>query len=327
MPDSNSQSWHSSKFYRNHPDKRPAAQISRATEPAKEPDKGIAIHIWFLRTIAVATIIGGIAIMTTLFFWPGVAMVWFGIGALIREVCVDPVLIARPWRVQVLLIGLCMFLFDWFTIVVVSPPDQLRVSSYAMQTSYAAGTTIAGIAWNEHLTDFRFITFNASHLYFHDVDLWIYPGEWSMNAAILDGPKTCELGVNEAAETLKAGRLEQSGQDRVTVTPSGKGADIHDDFGTQYNLIAAKGYRLTCPSMPPESTVKIIFALASFDEKVISSTPMKPMTYTGQVLPGGNLSNHFKPRPIPKFAFVEKNYVRNYKPILVKETMPVALGD
>jgi hypothetical protein len=301
VADKGTPSWHSSKFYGNHPDKRPAAQTSRTTEPAKEPDKGVAIHIWFLRTIGVATIIGGITIMTTLFFWPGVAMVWFGIGALIWEVCVDPILIARPWRVQVLLIGVCLFLL--------------------------AGTAIDGITWNEHLTDFRFVAFNASHLYFHDVDLWIYPGEWSMNAAIVDGPKTCELGVNEAAETFKAGRLEQSGQDKVTVTPTGKGMDIHDDFGTQYNLIAAKGYRLTCPSMPPESSVKIVFALASFDEKVISSAPMKPMTYTGQVLPGGNLSNHFKPRPIPKFAFVEKNYVRNYKPFLVKETMPVASGD
>ena len=71
--------------------------------------------------------------MMRYYFWPGVTVTYFGLAALVWEVCVEPELEKRSVWTQLIGIGIVCFLFDLFTIGVVAARAPINFDSYAMR--------------------------------------------------------------------------------------------------------------------------------------------------------------------------------------------------
>jgi hypothetical protein len=167
-------SFHTSSWYKNHPNV-PRPEPPPISKDQTAPPKPVLLH----RLLGLSTL-GGFGLMRV-YFWPGVAVVYFGFAALIWEICVEPELVKRESsRSQLIALAIVFALLDLFTIGIVAASAPIKFYSYAMEKGdYASGTTIGGISWDSHFTDLRIAITNLSNEDYQDSDIELQPDTWT----------------------------------------------------------------------------------------------------------------------------------------------------
>jgi hypothetical protein len=148
--------------------------------------------LWLRDLAGPGIIIGGWELMPTSYA-VGTVMVYFGFLLCLLKCIKEPALVGYPgWRVTLIIIVLGLAVVFSFSIVFMSAP--LNFDSYAMRNgAYPAGTVIAGIPWDTHLTDLRVSITNPTNEDYRDVDLAVQPDKWNYKAAILEPDTGCQL--------------------------------------------------------------------------------------------------------------------------------------
>jgi hypothetical protein len=177
---------HNPRWWRKHPE----ARTPRLPEP-QIPMGSPSLNI-LRRLIGIGFIISGVGMMDSRFYW-GVGLVVIGFGLLIWEISSDPDLARLPVLIQFILLALCFAGFDVFIISEVktdSPID--RVCYSPKNGEYPPGTTIAGIPWNDRLTELRVGLTNPTQDDY-ELDLDLMPDAWTHAAALTDIANGCKL--------------------------------------------------------------------------------------------------------------------------------------
>lgn len=270
--------------------------------------------------------------MDSRFYW-GVGLVVVGFGLLIWEISSDPELARLPVMVQFILLALCFVGFDVFIISEVktdSPID--RVCYSPRNGEYPSGTTIAGIPWNDHLTELRVGLTNPTQDNY-ELDLNIVPDTWTRAAALSDNASGCKL-VPLGGSTISISTGIKGGGRKVTATHVGSNLEVHDDVGNIYTPLLTKGgYRLLCDKLPPHLTVEIVFAIASLLPQVAAVVVPKPdPTKTGPTFEGAEWAgaksevDFFGPKPNPSNVEINGHSKRDKQPFSIKFACAVQEG-
>lgn len=264
------------------------------------------------------------------FFWPGVAVVYFGIVTILWEVCVEPELIKRRYQFQIVGVVIVSGLFALFTIGIVLARAPIDFYAYAMRKgNYASGTVIGDIRWDSHFTDLRVAVTNSSdNDEYDDVDLSIEPYRLMTNkASILNKTTGCELlplgGTGFAVTTAK-----ESGKVDITATRMGSDFDVHDSSGNVYTTLATgPGYRLRCTKLPSHFTLRTVFAVVNVDESYRPQLKAGTWGWKGaDVGPKKSPFDVLGPRPSPSTVTIKGKYMKDFKKFSVNVTLPVMDG-
>jgi hypothetical protein len=217
--------------------------------------------------IGLGFIISGVGLMDSRFYW-GLLLVVIGFGLLIWEISSDPKLARLPVAVQVTLLAVCFLGFSVVIISEVKPDSPIdRVCYSPKNGGYPPGTTIAGIPWNNHLTEVRVGLTNPTQDNY-ELDLNLYPDAWIRGAVITDNASGCKLNRLDGA-TISISTNIKGGWTKVTATHVGSDLEVHDNAGNIYTPLLTKGgYRLLCDKLSPRLTVELVFVLASLLPKV-----------------------------------------------------------
>jgi hypothetical protein len=288
--------------------------------------------VWFPRFLGLS-IFAGLSIMHY-YYYLGVAIVYLGLGFLLWEVCVDPLLTRRSLPLRVVLIGLVFVLFDAFSIGIVEAQAPLSFQSYAMKKGeYPKDTTIGGIAWDSHLTDLRVTATNPTDDDYENLDVEVQPDKWTYKAALLSSSSGCDLSPM-GGETVFVALNVKGGNTTITSTRFGNTFDAHDNVGDVFSpLASAFGYRLRCGKLPAHFTVQIVFAVVTLNPSLVPEENLHNMPKGTWGLSAAELAGvHsifelFESRPSPSIIQVKGQYVRILKPFKIDRSELVQDGN
>jgi hypothetical protein len=277
-------------------------------------------------------VLGGLGLMR-INFWLGVIVTYLGFVLLLREICIEPVLLTRPLWIQVAAIVAFFIALTLFCIKVVFAQAPIDYLSFAMRNgSYAAGTSIAGIEWDDHLTDLRVAVINPSNDDYDDLDVSIQPNTWTYRAALLDGPLGCEL-TPIGFDALKVAINKKTGSLTMTATRTGDGLTAEDSAGNIYTELARPGgYRLRCNKIPSKYSINVVFAEVSLLPELVKNhhndLPKGWWGITGfDIKNAKSIFDLFDVRPFPATVTLNGKYVRKMKSFTVDTVMCVREGN
>jgi len=268
------------------------------------------------------------------FSW-GVLVVYVGLLFMLYEVCVEPLLLKRPLPIQIGLIAFVLLFFDVFTIGIVAAQAPISFQSYAMRNGdYPAGTTIAGIAWDSHLTDLRVAFTNPTDEDYENLDVAVQPDKWTYRAALLNSPG-CDL-LQMGGNTVSVVVSGKGGATSITSTRVGAGFDFQDNVGDVFTPLATElGYRIRCTKLPAHFTVQIVFAVVSIDPELVKAiSPVGKKPDPGKW--GVGFAELHGPksgfdildvRPFPSLVQLSGGYTRKLKPFSIAKTIAVDNGN
>ena len=285
----------------------------------------------FRAFVGPAFVIGGWQLMP-LSYVAGMLIVYAGFVLCLAECIWEPVLLTRPYQLQIALIGIVFALAVVFSITVVLVSAPLAFDSYAMRKGeYPSGTVIAGISWDSHLTDLRVSVTNPTDDDYYNVDLTAQPDKWSYKAAIFEDNTGCLL-TPMGGNSLLIVPSVKGGATTVTEHHVGDKFEVADNVGDVFEpFITEGGYRLRCEKFPAKFTVQIVFALASIDRDLESKLSPKlksgewGMSF-GELLPI-NKFNLLGPRPSPSLVTIQGNFKRGVKGFSISRTLLVTDGN
>jgi len=303
----------------------------RSKPPQPEPPAPSS-SLWLPKSAGVS-VLGGIGLMRFSFWW-GALVVYAGIVLAILEICKEPWLLKRPIQLQVATLVCVLVFLDVFSIGVVGKRAPLTIQSYAMKKGeYAAGTTIAGIAWDSHLTDLRVAVTNPTDDDYENLDIQIRPDKWTHKATLLANPGGCELSPN--GERGFAFTISKGGAKSVTANRVGTAIDAQDSAGDVFMQLATDGYRLRCTQLPARFSVQVVFALVAFQptlgvEDVLTPPKLRKGTWEFTAEKLANIHSYFElfdSRPLPSAVRAKGRYVRSIKPFTFDDVVPVTDGN
>jgi hypothetical protein len=298
------------------------------TTPSSSPST-----FWIPRVLGLS-VFAGLSLMRYYYSW-GVLIVYVGILFLLYEVCVEPWLLKRPLPIQVCLIAVVLLLCDVFSIGIVGAQAPINFQSYAMRKGdYSPGTTIAGIAWDSHLTDLRVTLTNPTNDDYENLDVAVQPDKWTYKAGLLNSPG-CDL-LQMGGDTVSIVRSAKGGATSITSIRVGTGFDFQDNVGDVFIPLATKlGYRVRCTKLSAHFTVQIVFAVVSVYPELLKETGA-----VGKKLDPGNWGMGYAElhgaksefdvldvRPSPSVVQLSGEYIRKLKPFTITETVAVDNGN
>ena len=324
-------SYHSKKYYTRHPELQRPPKAQPAAEPGGGDTPSLVI---FLRFVGLVFILGGLALIVvpTLYWW-GMPVVQIGFAAAIVEVYTDPAFRkkGKPLVVALSLVCLCFWaVFNHQFVFVdggISPTAYSVVSGY-----YPKGTKIAGIEWDDRLTELHVGLTNPTDDALSDVDVVILPDHRTYRAAILEAPSNCELKDMPSRVQSGVATSVHGGNTTITSVPVGPKLETHDNQGDVFTtLVTDAGYRLMCSKIPPHLTVEVVFALASVLPQFDKQPPQpkndeKWSMYIAEVGGVSTLFDMFGPRPETSTIAVSGDYTRRFKPIHIDTGARVERG-
>jgi hypothetical protein len=317
---------HNPRWWRNHPE----ASVPPLPEPQILP--GSPFLNILRRLIGIGFIISGVELMDSRFYW-GLVLVIIGFGLLIWEISSDPDLARLPVMVQFALLALCFFGFSVFIISEVKPDSPIdRVCYSPKNGTYPSGTAIAGILWNDHLTELRLGLTNPTEDNY-ELDLNLHPDSWIRAAALVDNSSGCKLVPLNGTAIYMSANIKGGGT-KVTATHIGSNFEVHDNVGDLFSpLLINGGYRLLCDKLAPRLTVEIVFALASLLPAVSDAVLPKPdqaragPTLNSAEFAGGKSEVDFLgPKPNPSNVEINGQSKRNKQPFSIKLACGVQEG-
>lgn len=269
-------------------------------------------------------------------FLLGVSIVYLGLFFLLCTAIQDPWVLSRSLRFQVVVLLFVFIGIDLFSIKIVGAPAPLVLQSYAMKRGdYPAGTTIAGITWDSHLTDLRVAITNPTDDDYENLDIEVQPDKWTYKARLLDSPDPDCVLTPMGGNTVAFVKHAIGGVTTFTGTHVGMGFEAHDSVGDVFTTLATGlGYRLRCAKMPAHFTVRVVLAVVALSPFLTSYTsapingPMGSWNLSAAELAG--VHSEFElldPRPSPSLVRLTGRYTRNLKPFKIAKTMHVDDGN
>jgi hypothetical protein len=322
--------YHSSKYYRNHPEAR--QPIGYNQTPTTKPEERSVLVVWLLRLVGVGIAIAGFGIMTAS-FWLGIFIVWAGLIAVACEGASDPILTGGPIQIQIVVIGIVCAIFGWFTISFPLTREASVSQSYAIRHGeYRAGTKIGNIEWDNHLAELHAVFTNPTNDTFSDVDLSLYPDFPTHKAEILNGLLSCDLKPIPGGMTFGGATNVKGGMTTVTGKLIGEGQlDMHDNQGNVYTTVLTQaGYRLLCDKVPPRFSVQMVFALGEVANQFRLQDPKPEARMSmaiGEIRGAQSLLELLGPRPYPLTLKVQGTYRQRWKPFSITSEVKVEDGN
>ena len=205
-----------------------------------------------LRTLVGPTFcIAGLELMPV--YYPfGVFLVYVGLAGLLMEVMYDPVLLARSYRIQVVLIWFVLVLFTVFTIAVPLANYPIHVLGYIQSLAHQNGDIVDGIPWQSEFTEVKIIVWNETSANYENLDVFIHLDGTAVGAALVSGKagECCRLDPPDII----------NGEAYIGHGTHAAGFHMAVDGKEQrLQILASDIYRLTCRNLPPYSSIGISF--------------------------------------------------------------------
>ena len=194
--------------------------------------------------VGPAFVIGGWQLIP-LSYVVGVLIVYAGFALCLAECIWEPALLARPYQLQIALIGVVFALGAAFSISVVLVLAPLTFDSYAMRkATHADGTDVEGIHWDSRFTELRVAVTNPTDDDYRNLDVVIQPDKWIHKAVVVNRLSVCDL-TSVGGNVVEASLPNKTGMTTFRATRIGDSFDFHDSMGNTYTTLASDG--VTCP--------------------------------------------------------------------------------
>lgn len=246
----------------------------------------------------------------------GVSIVYAGLAFAFFEIVYDPFINRKSIPIQISSLALVLFFLDWFTIAFVAAAAPINFTSFQTDINYTAGNGPAGISWEPFFAELDFLVTNPSDSNYDNLDLLVRPDFPVVKIAQqsnLEG-----VSFEDRYGMNVRGTIEESGsQPQVPLIFLGTNA----------------GYKVHCPSIPPNSSLSLVMAIADF-KKTKPEDSGRPFN----VPPGADMSQfllsptvtdkegtfnywfgtavnklHYLPKPTLKKVYVEISYTASYR--------------
>jgi hypothetical protein len=226
-----------------------------------------------------------------------VGIIYVGFLALFLDV------VFQKWRLRGKVLGCIVLLvlvalYCHFVVFVDAPLDVLTNATWG---NYDVGKNVHGIDWEPGMTELRFAISNPTHFPYDAIDLIVKPNVPTRKVSQVTSVPDVSMDVLE-----KTGGMEMANFTLSAIGPDGKkGPDVPTDL-----FASAEGFRLRCPSLPPNTTMQLEAALVTLS--VRSNNP-------ATVIVGGGAG----PKAIATKVFVKGDYSVLNRPHHVEYTYEV----
>jgi hypothetical protein len=204
----------------------------------------------------------------------GLLIVYAGFCLCLAECIWEPELLRRPYQLQVTLIGIVFSLIVVFTIFVVGVATPLGFHVTGNSADYATGVSIGNIPWLPNYSPLKLLIINSSEHDYEKLDFIIKPDKPIAKITQLSG--FCHLQFEDAIPMTTDMEIFHEGSAQVLFPI----------------LIATDGgYRMRCDVLPAKSSIEVVAALVTIDEKRLPPPPTMIEDVIREPLTEGS-SNH-----------------------------------
>jgi hypothetical protein len=280
-------------------------------------ERGIQRLIAYLRSTGARSIILGVASLMMLGpdgFPCFAALLYVAVIIWTADVFLE---IRQSGRIAKTAVGLGGFmivaLMSWRIVFVRLP---IGLLAYSSDVDYPPGTIENGIQWSPKYTDLQVIVSNSTQYDYSQVDLLIRPMEPVIAGSVTTSSPAASLNRQMSITSFDLQLYRPSTKQRFEV-PS-------------ICWASTGGFRLHVDSLPADTHISVVLALANIDESKTNNSDYYPGPWkVGENKFFFSWQSHplsddlFKARPEPQPADISGSYVAFYRREHLSETMPV----